>query len=78
MDRNVNPDGSTSVPLIKHKDPSFVVELGSEAADWSSWFRADFTTDGQENRNTLPIGPVMTSRSKWDGTELVIDNSVYK
>jgi hypothetical protein len=78
MERKVTPDGPTSVLLIKHKDPSFVVEWRSELADWSSTFRTDFTTDGKENSTTLPIGPVMTSRSKWDGKELVIVSSVYE
>ena len=78
MDRNGNPDGPTPVLLIKHRDPSFVVEWGSEAKDWSTWFRTDFTTDGQENSNTLAMGGTMTSRSKWDGKELVIVSSVYQ
>jgi hypothetical protein len=76
IDRKVYPAGPTWILIIEHRDPSLVTTLSSDADDRTHWLRQVFTTDGQENRNTLPMGPVMTSKSKWDWKVLVIVGSV--
>jgi hypothetical protein len=79
VDRNVYPTGPTWTLIIEHKDPSVVVAHAFDnrrTGATTRWLRWTFTTDGEENRNTLPMGPVMTSRSKWDGRVLVTVSSV--
>ena len=75
VDRKASSEAPYLDLVIEHKEPSFVWTLRSNFDDGCS-HRTAVTTDWQENRNTLPMGPVMTSRSRWHGRVLVIVSDV--
>ena len=75
VDRKVSSEAPYLDLVIEHTEPSVVWTLRSNFDDGCS-HRTAVTTDWQENRNTLPMGPVMTSRSRWHGRVLVIVSDV--
>jgi len=63
--------------VIEHEGPNLTVRVPMKIEGKNQTLESRYTIDGKSNRNTVPGGVIVKSKTRWDKNRL-ITNSVYE